>query len=541
MINQFISVLKDSRKSLAQFLRQHKILIIITIVAVLFAYGAKIAWFSFSIDTEDLLNDLSKSHAIHIALQRYGSVFIDRLLGLSGNIFLRDILATTTLIILSIVVSFIVWKVKGIKKRDNGLVILSLLFTTSPIIAEQYIFSSQSFQVFLGALLVAIAVFLVSQTRQTTLPRIKLTKSIRKNLLVYTTSVLLSAFAFSIYQSIFIFFIAMAAILLAVSKNVYEHRKFWRKALEYVMVFLVAFAVYYALPYVHSLWVYGDLSHVGIGYITSSITWGIKPFGEIMQSIWDYINLNFGSESLYIGWSALCVIIVLSIVISWQAFARKNKASVINQSICILVMLLSMIAIYIILGSDSPIRSLFPTVPFVIAFLFYLAISSAPQKWLATAIIASGIILSFAQMRTTADMLFAEHIKFREEEFITSRIIGRLDQLGFSDYDNYDLAIIGQYQFKSKPLVTELAKGRHDVLTGSFYSWDIGIMQSTHRVLGFMETKGIYFKSGATHYLRNFPSKYKVILQKYKETLPHWPAAGSVVIDDEEKVIVVNF
>jgi len=520
-------IIKLEKGHFWQFLASNKILLWVTGVAMLVTYGIKVMWLDYSIDTEIAIDNYRHIQHLWIGLDRLGLVVLKRILfpGLF-NPFLENVLTYITLFWVIIALCFLFTRLVSPQRiKPLYCVTFGLLFMSSPIIAEQLNFVSQSFEVCLGMLFIVLAVYLLYLSLEYN----------RKNLFV--SSIFISAFAVSIYQSLPPFYVACVAgclLLLAMPLNTrYSNKKFWQLAMSGTGAFIGTMAIFYTLPYIYYL-LTGSKAAIGSTYLSSQIGWGRLPFGKVINDIWEAIRAIVSGQGYFYNHALIVGLAILILTIALTYNRQEVWSKRINVGLALIVLTLSPFLLIIAIGSNPAIRTNMPTLQFTTAFVYLYIAMRAKQQLVKVGIILIGLVFSYTQIVTTSNVLYLEHMKYEEDIALTTRFAARLDQLGFDDYRDYHLVVIGVHE----PRIPGEVKSEA-VLDNSFYEWDTNTFTGvSNRVAGFMISQGYPFELfDATDSSDKAVAK-RVFLEYLN--LPLWPQRGSVTIDQSDKVVVLR-
>ena len=179
------------------------ILIIIFISFITFFY--RLFFPIISIDTEVFINNSHELITTWYAINRFSLGIIKYIIsGINFNIIFTNIISLSILII-----SLLIFSKDIVKKKDDYLnrLLLILIIITSPLIAEQFTFTMQIFEISLGYLLLILNFKLINEyiynNKKWQLPII----------------VLILAFVFGIYQAFCLLYITLSVIYFIVNIN----------------------------------------------------------------------------------------------------------------------------------------------------------------------------------------------------------------------------------------------------------------------------------------------------------------------------------
>lgn len=503
---------------------------------VLLTFGIKIVWFDYSIDTEVAIDNYQGILHSWVTINRFGVVLMKKLLfPHMFNPYLANTLTYATLFLVAAGLSLLFYRLASrvFKALPAYLFVLfAALFVTSPILAEMFNFISLSFEICFGMLCVVGALYMAFLYVE------------YGGVATIVMSLLLSSFAFSVYQALPAFYIAGAAACLVLycgaGDSKFHLRKYWKYAITLGISFVISMLIYYSLPHVYHLLRGGSM--VGSDYLSKQIVWGTIPTRDVLHNIKTAVSdvvLGHG----YFYNDALLVGVVLLVISLIANFRRREIARQVSLIVTLGALLVSPFLLLLILGSAGVLRNNMPALQLVTAFLYFYVFLTLRPKWAKSIVAILALGFAFVQLVATSNILFLEHMKYEEDVALTTRIASRLDELGFSDYQNYKLVVVGSHSTQIPHSVRYNLAGEAPfnlALDKSFYEWDttspVGV---SDRAAGFMASQGYRFV------LLNPSDPHDLSLFHHWATqaqiLPEWPATGSVVVDSADKVVALRF
>lgn len=497
--------LQNEKRLFIEFINNSKILLSITGFFILLSYGIKMFYFDYSIDTEVIMNNYAEQMSDWLTVNRIGLVFTKFLLFHHRfNPYVANVLTFFTYAAVSVMLCYLVIRILNIQTKKLGVFILSILFITHPIIAEQFNFTLQNFEVALAILFLVLSFFFSYYYIITNYKTFAL------------VSILLCVWSFLTYQSVYTFVIAGAvasfiSILYRDQKEnqVGNFKKYFIIIVKYALLFIASFVLSQLVAYV-----YNKIEGVpSSSYLTRQILWGQLSFHEIIHRIKEQIVTVVFARSFFYNYGFLFSAIIVFFIIVRHLF-QKNK-SVYYEIIGFVFLYLSPFILTILLGQGEAIRAQMPALEFVIAFNFYYIYLHINHKFLQKCFVILCIFIAFNQSYVTANLLFSEHVKYEEDVRMADRINFQLDSMGIGDRKNYSLIILGKHEPEN---VMNL---QGETLGHSFFAWDIGTKQGTSiRAVNFMRTLGYLFNSPTDKQL-----DYALSVEKKMSV---FPAKGSI-------------
>lgn len=499
-------VIKE-KEAFKAFIRDSKLFMFIIGFFILLSYGIKMFYFSFSIDTEVLINDYYGQLRAWQSIDRIGMVFTKKLFFNGFNPYVANFLTYVNLWIVCMSLSYLVQKVIDRKRAMFATIIIPILFVTHPVSAEQLNFILQSFEVTFACILLVLSLLFTYYFVHTKFKAFVL------------LAILFSAWAFLTYQSLLLFFIAgtfaMLILLLYGDQKEDRVKKFgyyFYVAMSYLAVFILANIIAQVI-----IRVLRSLSGRQMSaYLLNQIQWGKFPVEEIVNRILEHIsNVLFAMNIVY-SYSFLISMTLVVIVLLYKVAVRKKFAWA--EVFLFFLLSLSPFFLTIFIGSGEAIRAQMPTLQFVIAFQFFYVYLHLRFSILKKALLVFCFALAFHQSNVTANLFLSEHAKYEEDVSLAHRINYQLDTLGVGNRSNYALVILGKHDPESV-MVKQVETIGH-----SFFAWDIGTKQgTTTRAIHFMRTLGYNFQRPTEEQL-----DYAWSL---KSQMPLWPNKDSIRVE----------
>ncbi|PLR80622.1 hypothetical protein CVD25_22485 [Bacillus canaveralius] len=506
--------LSEEKKSFLAFVRESKLLLLVTLFFVFLSYGIKIVNYDFSIDTEFILNNYAGQLSAWQSIDRIGLVFTKKLFFNGFNPFVANLLTYFTLVVVCFILCYLVQRILNNHAKKISLVVIPILFSTHPIFAEQFNFVLQGFEVVFAVLLLVIALLCSFYYVETNYKSFAL------------LSILLSAWGFLTYQSLLLLYVAgtIGTILLMI----YGHEKenqvkrlkvYFLIVFKYIFIFLTSYVFSRVLVFVTA-----KLTGIAsTSYLSRQILWGKLPLQEVLDNIEEQISLVVFAKNLFYNYSFLISFSIIAIFLVWKII-NKSK-TVYLEVVGFIFLFLSPFLLTMFIGQAEAIRAQMPALQFVIAFNFYYICLHLGNKWIKNALIAFCFMIAFNQSNITAKLLFSEHVKFQEDVNLANRINYQLDSLGVGNRSDYSLVILGKHEPES------ILNIQGELLGHSFFAWDVGTKAgTTMRAIGFMRTLGYRFKDPTEEqvdYARSIANEMEL-----------WPNKGSIRIFKD--VIIVR-
>ncbi len=431
--------------------------LLIVVLFTFLLYIFKLTHYSFSIDTEYLINDSNGLLNSWYGIGRYGlCIFKNIFHTLPINITLTSVIATFFLAICSFLWVLYFEIIINKKLKIVSKVIGMLLIISSPIMMEQMGFVLQSIEIMVGFSLSAIGSILFVDYFE---------KKHKSSLVV---SIILIFITFSFYQA-FVFLFISAVIMYLICKNKdqqVETQNIINDVIISIFIFIIMFAVYFILDkYVLSIL---DLDKTS--YLTNQFLWGTESINIILKSTFkNLIKVYSGYYNCYHPFFT-----ILSFVFIYD-YSLKDKKDYWKLFLSICLFIVPAILI-LITGSEAVGRSQFSI---VITLSFYMIYFLENMDYQIIKII-SIIIILFQSVVTVYLQVSAQNV-YNLDKKIAYDIVETLQE---NHLEDRKIAIIGCYN------PNKMLKG--EVLGHSFFEWDNFDGQTSNgRVQGFFKCLGL--------------------------------------------------
>ena len=458
------------------------ILIIIFISFITFFY--RLFFPIISIDTEVFINNSHELITTWYAINRFSLGIIKYIIsGINFNIIFTNIISLSILII-----SLLIFSKDIVKKKDDYLnrLLLILIIITSPLIAEQFTFTMQIFEISLGYLLLILNFKLINEyiynNKKWQLPII----------------VLILAFVFGIYQAFCLLYITLSVIYFIV--NINNKKNTLKEIIFIVLKYIVLFIIGILLCQLFATIMKSTLNISNSSYLLNQVGWSTYGLKGILYIGYYFLTVLFGTRIYYnLGYLIVIILTLIFIKKHW------NKQNII-LNISLLFLLITPFIMSIALGNETIARSQF-ALPFVISFVF---IFYKPKNKFYYIIPLALIVF---QITITFILFKNDYIRYNLDLNLMNEI-----KTEISDHEDLPVVFIGEYNNNIK------IKG--DVLGSSFFNWDKETENGANiRIHGF-------FNANNNNYILPSRENIKTVnnnISKYNEK-----------INIDNNIIVVN-
>ena len=499
---------KEQLLDLKGFFKGRKGTFWIIAIIIMLTYGFLVFNFSFSIDTEDIIEKQGTFYYGWMGINRYGLVLTKWIFGvfsiIPGYAVFLMIIVT---FLYSIFWSYIYYYLGG---NENGIYwIFPVIFFTSVNVLELVNFQCLSFEVAFAMLLCALAILCEW--------RWILKVGGRKDLVA---CIILSIWCFGSYQAFVPLFISASLAGFILAYNRYEYRG-WKDNLIISLKLIAVFLFSYLLYNVIGMIIRGVLNIDAGTYTENMIQWGEVPIYQTFKVILKYIVDVILARNIFgnYGYLCVCVGMIFFATLKLKEKYQENKTSLFF-SLIILVFLCSPFMLPLVLGS-APVARGQLALPFVVAFgaqfLFEYWINKLCSNYTikVISIILLMIIIFRESVAKDNRLLYSDYVVRQQEKTLTENIINRIEGLD-TEKEIKSVVIIGNWCPQYNPSMI-----RGETLGWSFYEWDANVEGGTERrVINYWRSLG---------YQYNIPSIEERESAKFEaESMPTWPKKGSV-------------
>lgn len=500
------------------FFRENIFNIIITFIVTLVTYIPKLFHYSYGIDTDQMMLLPEPTLSWWLSLNRYGLVFLKRILPYKTkvDVFLLNGLTYFLLFTSAVLLLYLVWRTHKIKST-KFLFFGAILYITSPTIIEQTNFLLQSVEVMLALNLLLFGIIFTQKFTEKRKP------------LFLIVAVILTAFSFSVYQSLQISFVVLSAGSLYVSldKVAIKFSDFIKKASQYIVVLFLSYGLYYGG---------NQLVHLAFNvpktdYFSGATRFQGESISKYLSMVKKIIDTNFFKQTQYyfLFLTALLIIAIVVTIIFTRPIMRKCC-----NLLCLLAFILSILFLPVFLGWIGPIRSYAPIVSLSLFFLSLMIfdeiktinISKILRILLLLIFMITVGIMGGKQAVKTYSLGKTTYVLYNNEKKIANQIIKESRRQKVKNISEYKLVTYGAINF------AKLNLEHGDMIGISEFNFDTGLPTgNSHRVSNFLNIEGypIGWISNREEYQK---------LASFGATMPNYPNKGFVKV--EGKYIIVK-
>lgn len=473
----------------------------------LFVYFVHLTNFSVSID-EELASFSTNNGLGWIAQGRWGTALVGWLLPNSSAV---PFISTLAFIFASTAAALIL--AAPIAKTKAEALFFSGIFVSSPIWLHLVEFNTIATGAGVGLLITALAVVLVVNGRTTT---------------TILAAVCIS-FAIGLYQA-FVVLYAIACLAILVPGCHFWRSKEQRRLFVPFRLFVAVFAsvclgflLYVVIQRVslfltHQAPVYVD-SYIQINELRTNFP--VAAF-RILNEV---EGLVFGTDPTYLGWGVpLLLLPIMGFLIGLYRTVTKaisDPGSSVVSLISMIGMVVAASVLIIMAVGRMPTRALigFPFLFSVLALNCFRA-STSRQKWIVWGLFFYAVLISGW---IGASLFYADRVARERDQVLATRLASTIEQVARPVFgDDIPFVVVGDKEFP------DTGVGRQVQIFGtSFFEQDGG---NPYRVAAYFRLLGI-------ENLKPLPVSTVESNMAAVDTMPIWPAPGSIAVVDHVLVI----
>ena len=506
-------------KNELQMARNHSTHIKVMVLLMFLLHGAKLNASVVGIDTEALISGGEDFYQGWLNTGRQGLVLLKYLFrNVTFNPYFAAVL---TLLVFPIAVSafFLLWNSIGGKYNLTVWIIGGLLWISHPVLTEQFYFSLQSFEIALGFLLTAVALYLTLLWTEK-----------KRRLWVFGASVALLLLTFSIYQAFVAFYIfgAVSVLFLQTLREFSEGKR--RLAISalartgcWILVFITAFLINTVIT---------QMFFNSSSYLAGQINWGTATMWEIFRHICGHIkSVMLGRSpvfySVFYGCLLTCSMILF--VVYLYRHGRKNKSGCFTVAFFYLALQCSPFFMTFLQGGEPVLRSqlVLPAMTGLQAMLcLWFAKDLAISAKAAGRVVLAGVMLlsilgGGKTAKITWGLYYTDQLRYEQDVALGRDLIQRLEEICDQEDVILPVVVVGTRPFQ----------GNHSCVQGqvmgqSLFDWDASVAPvpywSTRRVLGFLHVLGADYNVA--------PMERMEEALGYSENMPRWPEKDCVQV-----------
>ena len=448
------------------FIKKNKFSIFIVTIITLLIYIIRVTQYSFSIDTEIMINNPYSLLDSWYGIGRYGLCFFKLLFHTCKiNIIYTSIFAVVFLITNSIIWLYLFENIMKIEFRNTKMKIFTmLLITSSPVLCEQIGFTLQAVEIMIGLNIMAIA----------NICSIKWVE--QKKIIYMCVSIILLLITFSFYQAFIFLYMTFVLFYMIVKLKSYseDYKNLIIDFMKYILIFIISFALYLLM----NNCVLAILDIEKGTYLTNQIKWGSETFLTNVKNIGVSIfKTIIGYENVWHPFYFILFLIFLFLYCFQEKVNRKTLFLKLLLALCFFFIPFSLI---ILTASQTAGRAQFSIVYSIVFLSIFIANSCVNYKKITILL----TVLVILQCSTTFMLNYSAYVCFSQEKELVEDISKKIVD---NHYEDKTIAIVGEYN------PNPYFKG--ETLGHSFFEWDyFGGLVTNSRIQGFVHALGYDYK-----------------------------------------------
>ncbi|HEY9575960.1 MAG TPA: glucosyltransferase domain-containing protein [Lachnospiraceae bacterium] len=506
--------------SMKDYWKESKLSWWITVFFLLLTYGIRLTSVSLSHDTEAIISVPDSLYESWYSMGRFSLVFMKKILG----VYNFNPVVASFLMFFVVLASSLVWMYlfsalwKKEETKDFRWVFPTVFFT-SVIMAEQFGFLLQVYEVSIGILLLGLTLLYLYW--------IMINK---KRFLWYIPAFLLTMVILSIYQAlIFLYPVAVAVTLLIYCEGKKQTNEelgniaVWSMLIKFVLIFVLAFLCNQFL----SKWIMNYMHIKPTEYLLGQINWGKASIKENVNRIFEHIKEVYTGKGIFYSkiYGLLSLFFFLTVVYKG---VKKQKGRFTYFLIAIFC-LMGPFVLTILMAGEPAARAQF-CLPFLTGFYFWYLMMHwrEKSKTIFIGLYCLGIFVSFKQSFMSTRLYYTNYVQYQEDVRLAVKISDRIDQLDLGELPKEPVVFVGRRLPQAN--VSAIPSDDLELIGKSFWELSFGTSHGTWVMNHFLDAVG---------YSYVYPTKEEVEKAEIiAKQMPLWPNTGSVVARDG--IIVVR-
>ncbi len=474
-------------KGFAQFLKNHSLLCLFTVLATLAVYGIRLFSMNIGIDTElAFFNDILNWKEIG----RFGLVILKRLRLFGLNLYFQNFLALAFLSIGTLELAYFV-SLFFPERNKSSFFIFAAIFVSSQVWVESLYFTCMNAETAFLVMACPFVAFLM------------FSGAIENNRKLMMISVIALVFMIAMYQAIIVMFFCALMICFAgyAGQQTLSEKFILVKVAKIALLLLISLLIYFVLDKFFVAVVFRTQKS---DYLTNNIS--NKIFAIIFSPA---IYLFSVLKNNPFGYLVFCIFpIVIGIVVTM-------KKGVVHL-LAFLGVLVSVFALPIVGGGSVTMRAQY-ALPLAEAFFIWFVLENTGGKFRKVLLILCSVVCAL-QIERSSMINYTDEIRFLQDKNIAFEIARAVQKTGASEQT--PLIIYGKYS----PAYTENSL-IGEVPGYSVFEWNdnASLLDATSRGVSFINCLGFHFCAVS--------GNDKELIQKARleaASMPDFPAEGSV-------------
>ncbi len=518
----------EDLRELKAWLRDHRKGALFVAAFSVLVFGIKLFYHDVGIDSESIFTDPNMYNRVWISTGRYGLVLTKLLFGFSHMIpYGANLLMLLTLNAVVTLFSFLVFKwSRGQVNSRFFYPVFGVMFLSSPILAEQFYFTLQSFEIAWAMLLCVAASYFAGKLAYG--PRYRLRDESRQWLMAAARfglpALLFMIWAFATYQAFTVIYIIIVLVSYLLTfqaeKSGKSSRSYFFGGLRQVILFLAGISGWWIIHKLLCRFFFGELQ-----YTANMILWKVDPSSCLATIKGEFLQMCLGS-SFYYQKLFLPVLILAALLMLIRALRSCRK-----QLPCFILALalymISPLLLTLVTGGGYPMRSRM-FYPLAMAFAFAFVAAVIRHRLIRLAFLLTVMVCAWQQTGYSLALQETAHIAYESDRNLMNRIVARMEEVAGKRLGDVPTVFVGKL---APDLPTDVLRG--EVTGHSFFEWDAGYYATgNHRITGLAGVMGVELMSA--------DDEQKKAAVEYSRAMNPWPAADSVRMKDGVLIVKLS-
>lgn len=518
----------EDLRELRAWLRDHKKGALFVAAFSVLVFGIKLFYHDVGIDSESIFTDPDRYNWVWCCTGRYGLVFTKLLFGFSHMIpYGANLLMLLTLNATALLLSFLVFKwSRGQVDSRFFYPVFGVMFLSSPILAEQFYFTLQSFEIAWAMLLCVTAAYFAGKLAYG--PRYRLRGESEQWLMAAARfglpAVLLMIWAFATYQAFTVFYIIVVLVSYLLTfqaeKSVKSSRSHFFGGLRQVVLFLAGISGWWVIHKILVKFFFEEMQ-----YTANMILWKVDPASCLATIKGEFLQMVRGS-SFYYQRLFLPVLVLAALLMLIRA-VRSCRKQLPCFVLALVLYMISPLLLTLATGGGYPMRSRM-FYPLATAFAFAFVAAVIRHRLLRLAFLLTVAVCAWQQTGYSLALQETAHIACESDRDMMNRITARMEEVAGERLGNVPVVFVGKL---APDLPADALRG--EVTGHSFFEWDASYYAAgNHRITGLAGVMGVELKSA--------DDEQKKAAVDYSAAMPPWPAADSVRLKDGVLIVKLS-
>lgn len=446
-IRQFGDELTETVRDARQYFRERKIFRWFAAVWILLCYGSRLLQWEVFIDSDIMLQAPEELLFSWYGSHRFGLILTKKLFSFVRLVPQFEMIMTMLALWCFVMLLDYCIHIWGRRPAKDGTgYVIAAVFLSAPVLAEQYRFILQAFEITMAMIYSVLAVFCAEQAVMR-----------GKSRCWYLVSFGFMVWAFGSYAAFPAFYIALVLISYILVMVYGEERCGFSQGLIHAGHFLLGFVLFWVFSEILCRWKGADAT-----YVMSMFQWGKKSAAEVSESLISDMRRIYLAEwrtffhPLY-SWIAL-IVSVWTVCRGWKK--RKGSwPSVFCLLLAEVLLFLSPAFITFITAMNQPIRG---QLTYALTFAFYTgalyllvrdalmeeAETGKRRKSLKTAVFAASVLvlagIAWRQSVTMNQLWETIYETYQSDKLMANRVYSEICRVANrSDMDNCKVVFVG--------------------------------------------------------------------------------------------------